>query len=151
MAIYPLLLYKLIRKFKAAPKQPHQGVHGVFGDCLPDGWGMLLQDRIFRQKGTLPNHLTAMDRLAFVGDKGMGALSFSPVSEFSATTHADIDLATLGLEAQTLFDTSMSDYMDSNHDELDGHTQQVLAALVAGGSSGGSRPKAQIYMPAGEN
>ncbi|MEF1288316.1 type II toxin-antitoxin system HipA family toxin, partial [Vibrio sp. M260118] len=135
---------------QAAPKQPHQGVHGVFGDCLPDGWGMLLQDRIFRQKGILPNQLTAMDRLAFVGDKGMGALSFSPVSEFSATTHADIDLATLGLEAQTLFDSSMSDYMDDNHDELDGHTQQVLAALVAGGSSGGARPKAQIYMPAGE-
>ena len=43
---------------------------------------------------------------------GMGALSFSPMSEFSATTHADIDLATLGLEAQTLFDASMSDYMD---------------------------------------
>ena len=135
---------------QAAPKAPHQGVHGVFGDCLPDGWGMLLQDRIFRQKGILPNQLTAMDRLAFVGDKGMGALSFSPVSEFSATTYADIDLATLGLEAQTLFDASMSDLMDSNHDELDGHTQQVLAALVAGGSSGGARPKAQIYMPAGE-
>ncbi|MCB4437230.1 HipA N-terminal domain-containing protein, partial [Alteromonas sp. McT4-15] len=84
---------------QAAPKAPHQGVHGVFGDCLPDGWGMFLQDRIFRQKGILPNQLTAMDRLAFVGDKGMGALSFSPVSEFSATTHADIDLATLGLEA----------------------------------------------------
>lgn len=44
---------------QAAPKQPHQGVHGVFGDCLPDGWGMLLQDRIFRQKGILPNQLTA--------------------------------------------------------------------------------------------
>ena len=135
---------------QVAPKQPHQGVHGVFGDCLPDGWGMLLQDRIFRQQGILPNQLTAMDRLAFVGDKGIGALSFSPVSEFSATTHVDIDLATLGLEAQTLFDSSMSDYMVDNHDELDGHTQQVLAALVAGGSSGGARPKAQIYMPAGE-
>jgi len=135
---------------QAAPKEPHRGVHGVFGDCLPDGWGMLLQDRIFRQKGILPNQLTAMDRLAFVGDKGMGALSFSPVSEFSSATQADVDLATLGLEAQTLFDASMADYMDSNHDDFDGHTQHVLAALVAGGSSGGARPKAQIYMPAGE-
>jgi len=110
---------------------------------------MLLQDRISRQKGILPNQLTAMDRLAFVGDKGMGLLSFSPVSEFSATTNADIDLATLGLEAQTLFDSSMSEFMDSNHDGLDGHTQQVLASLVAGGRSGGATPKAQIYMPAG--
>lgn len=135
---------------QAAPKEPHQGMHGVFGDCLPDGWGMLLQDRLFRQKGILPNQLTAMDRLAFVGDRGMGALSFFPVSEFSATTNACIDLATLGLEAQTLFDASMSDYRDNNYDDLDGHTQQVLAALVAGGSSGGARPKAQIYMSAGE-
>ncbi len=135
---------------QAAPKQPHQGVHGVFGDCLPDGWGMLLQDRIFRQKGILPNQLTAMDRLAFVGDKGMGALSFSPVSEFSTELQSDIDLATLGLEAQTLFDVSMSDHIDSNHDDFDGYAQQVLAALVAGGSSGGARPKAQIYMPSGE-
>jgi serine/threonine-protein kinase HipA len=135
---------------QAAPKQPHQGVHGVFGDCLPDGWGMLLQDRIFRQKGILPTQLTAMDRLAFVGDKGMGALSFTPVSEFSTEIQSEIDLAILGLEAQTLFDASMSDYMDSNHDDLDGYTQQVLAALVAGGSSGGARPKAQIYMLSGE-
>ncbi len=45
-------------------------------NCLPDSWGMLLQDRIFRQQGILPNQLTAMDRLAFVGDKGMGALLF---------------------------------------------------------------------------
>ena len=101
------------------------------------------------KKGILPNQLTAMDRLAFVGDKGMGALSFSPVSEFSATTHAEIDLATLGLEAQALFDASLSDYIDDNHDELDGHTHQVLAALVAGGSSGG-KAQAQIYIPAGE-
>jgi serine/threonine-protein kinase HipA len=138
---------------QAAPKQPHQGVHGVFGDCLPDGWGMLLQDRIFRQKGILPTQLTAMDRLAFVGDKGMGALSFSPESEFSTESRTEIDLATLGLEAQTIFDASLSDYKElsqAGHDDLDGHTQQVLAALVAGGSSGGTRPKAQIYMPSGD-
>lgn len=35
-------------------------------------------------------------------------------------------------------------------DELDGSTAQVLATLVAVGSSGGARPKAQIYMPAGD-
>jgi len=72
------------------------------------------------------------------------------VSEFLTAMPSDIDLATLGLEAQTLFDASMSDYMASNQDDLDGHTQRLLAALVAGGSSGGARPKAQIYKPAGE-
>ena len=130
-------------RLQQAPKEPHQGIHGVFGDSLPDGWGLLLQDRVFRQQGILPAQVTAMDRLAFVGQQGMGALSFTPISELSLDQPSDIDLKTLGLEAQTLFDQSLSD-------ELDGSTQQVLATLVAVGSSGGARPKAQIYMPAGD-
>ncbi|MEH0691005.1 type II toxin-antitoxin system HipA family toxin [Vibrio cholerae] len=130
-------------RLQQAPKEPHQGIHGVFGDSLPDGWGLLLQDRVFRQQGIIPAQVTAMDRLAFVGQQGMGALSFTPVSELSLDQRSDIDLETLGLEAQTLFDQSLSD-------DLDGSTQQVLATLVAVGSSGGARPKAQIFMPSGD-
>jgi serine/threonine-protein kinase HipA len=130
-------------RLQQAPKEPHQGIHGVFGDSLPDGWGLLLQDRVFRQQGIIPAQVTAMDRLAFVGQQGMGALSFTPVSELSLDQRSDIALETLGLEAQTLFDQSLSD-------DLDGSTQQVLATLVAVGSSGGARPKAQIYMPSGD-
>ena len=143
MAIYPLYTLQGDVRLQQAPKVPHQGIHGVFGDSLPDGWGLLLQDRVFRQQGILPAQVTAMDRLAFVGQQGMGALSFTPISELSLDQRSDIDLETLGLEAQTLFDQSLSD-------ELDGSTQQVLATLVVVGSSGGARPKAQIYMPAGD-
>ena len=125
---------------QAAPQQPHNGLHGVFADSLPDGWGLLLQDRVFRQHGILPAQLTAMDRLAFVGSQGMGALTFSPVSALKPADHRDVDLMTLGLEAQTLFDQTVSD-------DLDGRTQDVLATLVAVGSSGGARPKAQVFMP----
>lgn len=71
---------------QAAPKSPHLGLHGVFADALPDGWGLLLQDRVFRQHGILPLHLTHMDRLAFVGNSALGALLFSPVSQYTATT-----------------------------------------------------------------
>jgi serine/threonine-protein kinase HipA len=120
----------------AAPKTPHQGLHGVFGDCLPDGWGLLLQDRIFRQHGIAPTQLTAMDRLAFVGQRGMGALAFEPASQAAPTLGGDEDLATLGLQAQALFD---------------GQTDEVLSALVAAGSSGGARPKAQLFMPPGQS
>ena len=74
-------------------------------------------------------------------------MSFTPVSEFSLAQREDIDLATLGLEAQALFDQSTLDHEEG--DNLEGSTQQLLATLVAVGSSGGARPKAQIYMPAG--
>lgn len=113
-----------------APKTPHGGLHGVFADCLPDGWGLLLQDRLFRQQGIAPSQVTQMDRLALVGTRALGALSFEPQSDWISEQAGEVDLATLGMQAQALFD---------------GQTDDVLMALIAAGSSGGARPKAQIY------
>ncbi len=119
-----------------APPQPHAGLPGVFADSLPDGWGLLLMDRIFRQQGVLPTQVTAMDRLAFVGDSGAGALSYTPASDFTpAADDHRVDIANLGLQAQAVFD---------------GQTTEVLAELVAAGSSGGARPKAQLYFAKGK-
>jgi len=106
-----------------APKDPHGGLHGVFADALPDGWGLLLQDRVFRQHDLLPASITAIDRLAFVGISAMGALSFSPTSEYVEKSDDEISLDTLGLNAQAIFD---------------GQTEVVLAELIAAGSSGGA-------------
>jgi serine/threonine-protein kinase HipA len=114
-----------------APKTPHGGLHGVFADALPDGWGLLLQDRVFRRHGILPATITAMDRLAFVGDSALGALSFTPDSNYKEESAAEISLDSLGLNAQAIFD---------------GQTEQVLSALIATGSAGGARPKAQVYF-----
>ena len=113
-----------------AAANPHHGLHGVFADSLPDGWGLMLQDRVFRQHGILPNLLTQMDRLAFVGQGGVGALQYAPSSEYSSATPANVDLADLGQQAQAVFE---------------GQTEQVLQVLVASGSSGGARPKALVY------
>ena len=114
-----------------APRTPHNGLLGVFADALPDGWGLLLQDRIFRRNDIHPLKITAMDRLAFVNHSALGALSFSPISEYIEHSEDEILLDTLGLNAQALFD---------------GQTEHVLAQLVNAGSSGGARPKAQIYF-----
>lgn len=115
---------------QVAPKQPFNKLHGVFADSLPDGWGMLLQDRYFRSLGILPQQITALDRLAFVGGRGIGALQFEPNYDFEPSND-DFDIAKLGLEAQAVFD---------------GTSDEVLKALIVAGSSGGARPKAQIFM-----
>lgn len=115
-----------------SPKKPHNGLHGAFSDSLPDGWGLLLMDRIFRKAEILPSQITAMDRLSFVGDRAMGALSYLPVSSLHQKDDSqDLTIAELGLQAQALFD---------------GQTTEVLQALVNAGSSGGARPKAQLYL-----
>lgn len=115
-----------------APNRPHNGLHGAFSDSLPDGWGLLLMDRVFRRQGMLPAQITAMDRLSFVGEAAMGALSYLPVSDIKQIPeHESLSIAQLGLQAQAIFD---------------GQTTEVLQALINAGSSGGARPKAQLYL-----
>ena len=115
-----------------APSSPHQGLHGLFTDSLPDGWGMLLMDRIFQQHNISKYQLTAIDRLAYVGDRAMGALSYSPVSEYMTNSQMGLkELSLIGKNAIQLFD---------------GQTNEILIELANAGSSGGARPKALIYF-----
>ncbi|MBP5594742.1 MAG: HipA N-terminal domain-containing protein, partial [Pseudobutyrivibrio sp.] len=52
---------------------PFGGLYGVFADSLPDGWGRLLVDRLMRRNGLNPESMGNLDRLAIVGESGMGA------------------------------------------------------------------------------
>lgn len=60
----------------AAPRDPFDGLHGLFNDSLPDGWGRLSLDRRLQRAGIDYTQLTPIDRLSAVGRTGMGALSY---------------------------------------------------------------------------
>ena len=111
-----------------APATPHKGLHGVFADSLPDGWGLLLQDRFFESQGLSRYQISPLQRLCLVGDTGIGALVYEPHID---NANSLIDLYTLGQNAQQVFA---------------GETSEVLQELLCMGSSGGARPKAQIYV-----
>jgi len=106
-----------------------EGLPGVFNDSLPDGWGRLLFDRFIRSQGILPENITPLDRLAYVGSHALGALTYEP--DYSADHAQDyISLDALATQAQEV---------------LDGASGDVLAELIAlNGSSAGARPKALI-------
>jgi serine/threonine-protein kinase HipA len=55
-----------------------EGMWGVFADSLPDAWGQLLVDRMLKNKGFAPSQVTNLERLAIVGESGMGALTYRP-------------------------------------------------------------------------
>ena len=113
----------------------HDGLFGVFADSLPDGWGTLLQDRFFEAHSLNLYQISPLDRLAFVGHSGIGALSYQPTTHHAAEQQ-EKSLFELGHNAQQLFE---------------GQTDDVLQALIRAGSSGGARPKAQIFMPKGNS
>jgi len=106
-----------------------EGLPGVFNDSLPDGWGCLLFDRAMRAQGILPSQVSPLDRLAHVGNGGMGALIYEP-DMGPGLAGGDIDLDLLAGQAQNV---------------LEGQADDVLAELIAlNGSSAGARPKALI-------
>jgi serine/threonine-protein kinase HipA len=107
--------------------QTFQQLPGVFDDALPDGWGRLLMDRYLRQNGYAPATFTELDRLAWMGEHALGALSFYPASRRSDEDVVGFELGRLAREAQAV---------------LEGDTGLVLPELLqAGGSPGGARPK----------
>ena len=54
------------------------GLFGVFADSLPDAWGRLLLERLLKSRGEDVGALSVLDRLAIVGESGMGALTYHP-------------------------------------------------------------------------
>ncbi len=108
------------------------GLYGVFADSLPDGWGLLLMDRFFKRNGMERSEIGALDRLAYIGTKAMGALEYYPESSPHQSTTED--LFALAESARKL---------------VTGETEDVLDELmVVGGSPGGARPKVTVAFSA---
>lgn len=111
-----------------AKPSPFDGGFGVFDDCLPDGWGLLVLDRYLQLNGINPRTLSLLDRLAMVGSTGRGALEFRPDrSVVSRQEYADFEK--LALEAERILDSD--DYTGEGIEEFQ----------YRGGSPGGARPK----------
>ncbi len=103
---------------------------GLFDDSLPDGWGLLLMDRFFRQRGISPETLSPLDRLAYMGTRPMGALTYRPATQEDNPQTPFSGLHNLATEAQCV---------------LAGKTEDILPELIRnGGSPGGARPKVLV-------
>jgi len=66
-------------------RDPFNGLFGVFNDSLPDGWGNLIIDRFLLKQNINSAEINVLNRLAMVGDLGMGALTYEPEHNFNIT------------------------------------------------------------------
>ncbi|MDF1576656.1 MAG: type II toxin-antitoxin system HipA family toxin [Bacteroidales bacterium] len=108
-------------------KEPFDGLFGVFNDSLPDGWGRLLLDRTLSSRGINIQEITPLDRLAFVGSGGMGALVYQP--DYAAATGSELQI-------------ELDEIARAMNHILQGTGSEIIEELFElGGSSGGARPK----------
>jgi len=103
---------------------------GLFDDSLPDGWGLLLMDRHFRSLGRNLAEISPLDRLAWLGTRTMGALTYHPPASRDDCEAGIFDLHDLARQSRQV---------------LAGAAGDVLPQLLkAGGSPAGARPKVLV-------
>ena len=125
---------KLNNSLQVAPRTPFNGLHGVFADSLPDGWGLLLMDRYFRKKNIPINQITPLDRLAYMGNRTMGVLSYQPDLGEENDNNLQEIYSLDGLASESL-------------EIFQGSNKEVSKQLqINGGTPGGARPKATIGL-----
>ncbi len=125
-SISPLELPLKPGVFIAKP-QPFYGNFGIFEDSLPDGYGRYLLHKALLRKGINDSDLSSLDRLAIVGDNGMGALTYSPAINLEQE------------QSITDFDRLQQIALEVLKEQQDNDAGLLL---YNSGNSGGARPKA---------
>jgi serine/threonine-protein kinase HipA len=135
--------------FRALPFESFHGLPGLLADALPDRYGNALIDAWLARQGRQPGSFNAVERLCYVGTRGMGALEFAPTlgperGEQSTPIQVDalVELASEVLSDRTRLSASFAG---------EGRDDAMRDILRVGTSAGGARAKAVIaWNPATE-
>lgn len=109
-----------------AKRDPFGGLHCMLSDSIPDGFGLRMMNNAFKEAGHSLESVTPIHRLAWVGARGIGALTYAPMLG-PAESKELMEIASLGLHAAKA--------------DVDNFADIPEAVIKAGGSAHGARPK----------
>lgn len=111
-----------------------KGLPLFISDSLPDKFGTDLFAKYLEKEGKTYNQLTPLEKLAYIGNRGMGALEFQPAK------HGQINTKHLNLK--NLNDISKS----LLNNEPIGNINGMMNLFLVGTSPGGAQPKVLINI-----
>ena len=133
-----------LRKARGETEDAFKGLPGLLSDALPDKYGNKLINIWLAQQGRPENSMNPVEKLCFIGTRGMGALEFEPTRiKTGAYTYA-LELDSLVEVAQKMLNERETFLTQLNKDD----EKAMMDILKIGTSAGGARPKAVIaYNP----
>ncbi|MCL4103013.1 type II toxin-antitoxin system HipA family toxin [Fibrobacter sp. HC4] len=131
-----------------------KGLPGLFADSIPDKFGNRLIDSWLIKQGRNPESFTALERLCYTGNRGMGALEFYPVEGPAASENDILDVENLRnfaasiLDSRKNFRASIGKGAASKTPTIRTKKQQQTfeQILRVGTSAGGARAKVLIAL-----
>jgi serine/threonine-protein kinase HipA len=122
--------------FTDLPELTFKRLPTMLADALPDDFGNNLIDAWMAGKGVEKSRITALERLAYMGKRGFGALEFKPVRSPSSTRSTSIKLSTLIESARS----AVHGHLGEDHLSK----AALMQIIQVGTSAGGARAKAAI-------
>ena len=134
-------LSQRIYQFPSLPEVSFHGLPGLLSDSLPDKFGNALIDAWLATQGRTPESFNSVERLCYIGVRGMGALEFSPAKgpplQRSAKVEVD-ELVKLASEVLTHRASLQVSFAPGRRHE------GLQEMLRVGTSAGGARAKAIV-------
>ena len=128
-----------IYSFPELPFRSFHGLPGLLADSLPDKFGNKVIAAYLRSHNLNPDDLTSVDRLAYAGKRGMGALEYRPALLDKEDRAERIEVESLA----ELADAVLKMREDARASLVEGMTDYA-PILRVGSSAGGARAKALI-------
>jgi len=127
--------------FPALARESFHGLPGLLADSLPDKFGNALIDAWLARQGRTPAEFRAIERLCYVGTRGMGALEFQPAIGPDPAQAEEIAVNALAdLAGEILSERrGLHVVLESGSEE-----EALTELLRVGTSAGGARAKALI-------
>jgi serine/threonine-protein kinase HipA len=119
--------------FPALPRATFMGLPAALADALPDAFGNAIVDRYLATRGIDRSTVTPLDRLAYQGKRGMGALEFRPTRGPRERTASAVELERLVSAARAAVRGSL---LESD--------VELEPLIRVGTSAGGARAKAVV-------
>jgi serine/threonine-protein kinase HipA len=118
-----------------------KGLPGLLADSLPDKYGNALIDTWLASQGRRPESADAIERLCYIGKRGMGALEYEPAKGPRAGAAEEIQIGAL-VELASEILAHREDFVSSLRE---GHEEKGMREIFSiGTSAGGARAKAVI-------
>ncbi len=127
-------------EFPALRKETFKGLPGMLADALPDKFGNRLIDAWLAETGRSAERFSPVDRLCYIGNRGIGALEFEPTVR-KATRSKKLEVAQL---------VELANRVLSERENLagrlggEGDAEALEDILSVGTSAGGARAKAVL-------
>ena len=117
------------------PRQMFSGLPGMIADSLPDAFGTSLIRRYMENEQIDLRQITPLDRLAYVGSRGMGALTFKPVLRDEDAVPSAVDMRNLVEEARLALNGKLGEMRGAD---------ALREIIRVGTSAGGAQAKAVV-------